>query len=253
VTETGDQKPPFVVRHAAAVIIGAELLSGKVRDENLFALSGTLRALGIELSKVVFCPDKQETIAEEVRTSARKFDVVFTSGGVGPTHDDVTIDGVCEALGVPAVTSPVLEALLTKIYGENTTAAHLRMARIPQGAFLAEAADIRWPTIVAENIWILPGVPELFRMKLVTVRAKLRGPMPFFSHEVFCTVEETEIKPVLDEIVARFPDVEVGSYPKWFDKRYKTRVTFDSRSEERAAEAEILARHLLGVRVIDLD
>src|SRR5690606_10124626 len=99
VSELKGQTAPLIVRHAAADIIGAELLSGKVRDENLFALSGTLRALGIELGKVVFCPDKQQTIAEEVRSASSAFDVVFTSGGVGPTHDDVTVDGVCEALG----------------------------------------------------------------------------------------------------------------------------------------------------------
>lgn len=247
-----DPASPLTVRTAAAVIIGAELLSGKIRDENFHALSHTLRALGIDLRKVVFCSDDKETIATEVR-AVLGHDVVFTSGGVGPTHDDVTIDGVSAALSVEAVHSPELEALLRHVYGERTTDAHLRMARVPKGALLEEGAGIRWPTIVAGNVWILPGVPELFRMKLAAVRALMRGPLPFFTEEIFCRVEETELKTELDRIVAEHPEVEVGSYPKWFDDRYKTRVTFDARSPELAQSAARAARLLLGDRVVPHD
>lgn len=248
-----DPATPLIVRTAAAVIIGAELLSGKIRDENFHSLSRTLRALGIELRKVVFCPDDRTTIATEVRALLIEHDVVFTSGGVGPTHDDVTIDGVSAALSVEAVHSPELEALLRHVYGEKTTDAHLRMSRVPKGAVLEQGAGIRWPTIVAGNVWILPGVPELFRMKLAAVRALMRGPVPFFTEEVFCGVEETELKSELDQIVAEHPEVEVGSYPKWFDSRYKTRLTFDARSAELARAAAHAARLLLGNRVVSCD
>lgn len=248
-----DPAAPLVVKTAAAVIIGAELLSGKIRDENFHALSRTLRALGIELKKVVFCADERTVIATEVRAARTEHDVVFTSGGVGPTHDDVTIDGVSAALSVEAVHSPELEALLRHVYGERTTDAHLRMARIPKGALLEEGAGIRWPTIVADNVWILPGVPELFRMKLAAVRALMRGPVPFFTEEIYCRVEETELKSELDQIVAEHPQVEVGSYPKWFDSRYKTRLTFDARSLELASAAAHAARLLLGDRVVSLE
>lgn len=244
---------PLVVRTAAAVIIGAELLSGKIRDENFHALSRTLRALGIELRKVVFCADDRTTIATEVRAVLDAHDVIFTSGGVGPTHDDVTIDGVSAALSVEAVHSPELEALLRHVYADKTTEAHLRMARIPKGAALEQGAGIRWPTIVAGKVWILPGVPELFRMKLAAVRALMRGPNPFFTEEVFCGVEETELKSELDQIVAEHPEVEIGSYPKWFDSRYKTRLTFDARSLELAQAAALSARRLLGDRVVKVD
>lgn len=244
---------PLVVETAAAVIIGAELLSGKIRDENFHALSTTLRALGIALKKVVFCPDDREMIAREIDAVRRHHDVVFTSGGVGPTHDDVTIEGVSQALGVETVQSPQLEALLKQVYGEAINDTHLTMARIPQGALLEEGAGIRWPTIVAHNIWILPGVPELFRMKLAAIRSRLTGPIPFFTEELFCRVEETELKAELDAVVAGHPQVEVGSYPKWFDKRYKTRLTFDARSRELAVAAAEAARRLLGDRVLDFD
>lgn len=242
-----------VVSTAAALIIGAELLSGKIRDENLHALAGTLRALGISLQRVVFCPDDKEEIAKEVRDLKRRVDVVFTSGGVGPTHDDVTIAGVAAALGVAVETNVELEALLRKIYGDRTSDAHLRMALVPEGARLAETTDIRWPTIVADDVWILPGVPELFRMKLATVRALLKGPVPFFTRELFCNIEETELKERLDTIVVAHPRVEVGSYPKWFDKRYKTRLTFDSRSEEDANRALEDATRLLSAHLVDLN
>lgn len=242
-----------VVESAAAVIIGAELLSGKIRDENLYSLSKTLRALGIRFRKVVFCEDNVQIIADEVRRVAESHDVVFTSGGVGPTHDDVTIEGVSRALGVSAVHSPELEALLRAVYKDGISEAHLQMARVPEGATLERGGGIQWPAIVAQNVWILPGVPELFRMKLVQVRARLRGPQPFFTEEVFCAVEETELKVELDEVVSSHPEVEVGSYPKWFDKRYKTRLTFDARSPEPAAAAAQLARRLLGDRVVSLE
>jgi molybdenum cofactor synthesis domain-containing protein len=183
---------PQIVRSAAALIIGAELLSGKIRDENLYALSKTLRALGIELGRVVFCLDDRDTIADEVSQLKDRFDVVFTSGGVGPTHDDVTIEGIAKALGVQAVVAPELRELLFTVYGDKTNDTHLLMARVPEGAKLALGGDIRWPTIVAENIWILPGVPELFRMKLAIVRSHLKGPYPFFSRELYLSVDETD-------------------------------------------------------------
>ncbi len=246
------EREPLVVTTAAAVIIGAELLSGKIRDENFHALSSTLRALGIELKKVVFCADDRSVIAEEVSAVCDRHDIVFTSGGVGPTHDDVTIDGVSRALGVRSVQSKELEALLRSVYGEKLNENHLLMARVPEGASLEEGAGIRWPTIVARNVWILPGVPELFRMKLAAIRARLRGPNPFFTEELYCLVEETELKAELDQVVAQHPDVEVGSYPKWFDKRYKTRLTFDARSSELAKAAALAARSLLGDRIVDV-
>jgi molybdenum cofactor synthesis domain-containing protein len=249
---TFSSSSPRTVRSASALIVGAELLSGKIRDENLYALSGTLRALGIELRRVVFCPDDQETIAEEIRALSGKFDVVFTSGGVGPTHDDVTIEGIAKALDVPVVVSPELRELLTKVYGEKTNEAHLQMARVPQGSELAEGSDIRWPTIVAKNIWIMPGVPELFRMKLAIIRTHLRGPEPFFSKEIYVSLDETELKDELDHVVAAHPEVEIGSYPKWFDPRYKTRLTFDGRTEEEATLAAADAEERLRPHLVTL-
>jgi molybdopterin-biosynthesis enzyme MoeA-like protein len=117
------------------------------------------------------------------------------------------------------------------------------MALVPEGAELATTADVTWPTVVMRNVWVLPGVPEVFRMKLAVVRAWLSGPDPFVSRSAYTRIEEAELKPLLDRIVAAHPQVEVGSYPKWFDPSYKTKVTFDARDEVHveAAFASFLA------------
>src|SRR3712207_4764888 len=125
---------PRVVETASALVIGNELLSGKVAEGNVFELARTLRALGIELRRVVFVPDELATIAREVRELSAAHDLVVTSGGVGPTHDDITVEAVAQAFGVAAVVEPSLADWLRRFYGERCTDAHLRMALIPEGA-----------------------------------------------------------------------------------------------------------------------
>lgn len=228
---------------AALVLVGNELLSGKVQERNLEPLAATLRALGIRLMRVIVIADDREAIAEEVRAASARYDVVFTSGGVGPTHDDVTLEGVADGFGVALERHPLLVTLLRALYGERCTEEHLMMARVPAGAELLDNPEIKWPTVVMRNVWVLPGVPELFRMKLSIVRDHLRGPAPIVSRALFTHMEETELKPLLDQVVARHAAVEVGSYPKWFDPTYKTKVTFDgtSTADVDAAHAALLA------------
>lgn len=220
-----------VVRTAAALVIGNELLSGKVRDENLGTLAATLRALGIRLSRAVWVEDDLDVIAREVRALHEQFDIVFTSGGVGPTHDDVTIDAVARAFDTDVVIEDQFADLIRHHYGERCTDAHLRMARVPRGSELLTTAEIAWPTVRIQNVWVMPGVPEIFRMKLSIVRERLTGPVTFFSSAVYTLIEESDLKPILDHVVAQHPDVEVGSYPKWRDPSYKTKVTLDTTND----------------------
>ncbi|MCA9593461.1 MAG: competence/damage-inducible protein A [Myxococcales bacterium] len=235
---------------AALLLIGNELLSGKVHEQNLVELARTLRALGIKLSRAVVVLDDVETIAREIRALKAEHDVVFTSGGVGPTHDDVTIEAVARAFDVSVSMHPTMEKLLRDAYKEKTTEGHLRMALVPEGAELVTTSEVPWPTVVMKDVWVLPGVPEIFRMKLSVVRAWMKGPLPFVSKAVFTRLEEAALKPLIDTVVAAHPDVEVGSYPKWFDDTYKTKVTFDARDDaavERAVErfvSELPAEHL---------
>ena len=228
---------PRIVRTAAALVIGNEILSGKVADANVHELAKMLRALGILFERVVMLPDEMEPLTREIRALSESHDVVFTSGGVGPTHDDITVEAVARAFGLPVLEHPELAALLRGVYGDRLTDAHLLMARVPEGSVLCAAAEVEWPTPVTRNVWMLPGIPDLFRVKLLIVREHLRGPTPFISRSLFLRTEEPLLKPLLDQVVARHPDVEIGSYPKWFDPTYRTLITFDAREASRAAEA----------------
>lgn len=220
---------PTVAESAAALLVGNELLSGKVHEANLVELARTLRALGVSLRRAVMVPDDVEGIAAEIRDLSARHDVVFTSGGVGPTHDDVTIESVARAFGVPVRIEPGMAEMLEHAYGDRFTEHHLRMAQVPEGATLHTTDDERWPTVVMRNVWILPGVPEIFRSKLSVVRAHLTGPVPFLTRAVLTRLDEGHLKPLLDSVVADHPSVDIGSYPKWFDPSYKTKVTFDCR------------------------
>ena len=231
------------MRTAAALIIGNELLSGKIPEANLLVLARTLRELGVLLSRAVLVLDDVAVIAGEVRELSASHDVVFTSGGVGPTHDDLTIEGVARAFGAGVVTAPELEALIRRHYGERTTVDHLLMARIPEGARLVSSASVPWPTVVMRNVWVLPGVPEVFQMKLPHIRGELGGDAPFFSLAVFTRLDEGDLKPLLDSVVAAHKGVEIGSYPKWHDPEYRTKLTFDGLDEAavRAARDAFVA------------
>jgi molybdopterin-biosynthesis enzyme MoeA-like protein len=222
---------------AAALVIGNELLTGKVEEANVVFLARTLRGLGIELRRVVMILDDVDQIAAEVKALASTHDWLFTSGGVGPTHDDVTVMGVAKAYGVNVIEEPVLATMLRDHYKERITDGHLRMALVPEGAILEVTPEVRWPTIRIANTWLLPGIPEIFRMKLATVIARVGAGVSFVSRSVFTKMDEGDLKPLLDQIVDRFPDVGVGSYPKWQDPTYKTKLTFDGRSPDRVDAA----------------
>lgn len=224
-------------RRAAAVVIGNELLSGKIPDANVQVLARTLRAAGIELSRVVMIPDELELIAAEVRELRGAYDVVFTSGGVGPTHDDVTVDAVAEAFGVAVESVAHLEELLASYYGDRLTPGHLRMARAPVGARLIAGGQLPWPTIVMGNVWVLPGVPQIFAMKMPVVREELAAGPAFVTLEVYTRLDEGTLKPHLDQVVAAHPAILVGSYPTWKHERYRTLVTFDARDEISVRQA----------------
>jgi molybdopterin-biosynthesis enzyme MoeA-like protein len=228
---------PEVVQTAAFLAIGNELLSGKVAEANLFPLAKTLRALGIELRTAEVLGDDVPILAAAIARLASSHGVLVTSGGVGPTHDDVTMVAVASAFGKRVVRHPELVALVHHTFGERTTEAHLRFADVPEGALLRAAPDVSWPTPVVGNVWILPGVPEVFRMKLATLRPWLSGPRPFVTRALVLTRDEVELKEVLDQVVAAHPAVTIGSYPALFNPRYRTRITFDGWSEPEVSAA----------------
>lgn len=237
-----EPRPRRVVETAAALLIGSELLSGKIRDENLHPLTTTLRSLGIRLTRAAVLHDDVEALVRELRIAEAETDLVITSGGVGPTHDDVTVEALARAFGRELVEDAHIRRLLEDTYGERLTPSHLRMARVPDGTEVVSSPDVPWPTIVLGKVWVLPGVPQLFRMKLMALKERVIGPGTFHARAVYTLLDEGDLKVLLDRVVSDHPNVEVGSYPKWFDEHCKTKVTLDSRSEPALAHA---LRHLL--------
>jgi len=173
-----------MAKTAGILLIGNEILSGKITDANAAYLCRELRALGVEVRRITVIPDEVELIATEVRAQSREYDVVFTSGGVGPTHDDVTIEGVARALGVPVVREPRLVQLLERYYKGRLNEARLKMAEVPEGAELTADGELVFPAVVVRNIYILPGVPEIFRQKFDALKERFRD-APF--HLSACT------------------------------------------------------------------
>jgi len=228
------------VSTAAALVIGNEILSGKTAEANVVVLARALRLAGIVLERVVTIRDDIDTIATEVRALAARYTWVFTSGGVGPTHDDLTVAAIAKAYDRNVVIHEPTAAMIRSHYGDTCTEGHLRMALAPEGATFVVSESTRWPTVRIENVFLLPGVPEAFRYKLDALMPQIVGGIPFVSRAVFVRLDEGPLVTALDSIALEHPNVEIGSYPKWGDPTYRTKVTFDARDREsvdRALEA----------------
>lgn len=222
---------------AAALVIGNELLSGKIQEQNVAFLGKELYKLGIRLCRVVMCLDDIDTIASDLNKLREMHDYVFTSGGVGPTHDDMTLPAVARAFGVPLARAPEIEHLIRAYHGGAVTESHLRMADAPAGSTFISSDEVRWPTVCIGNVLIFPGVPEIFRMKFDAVRTHLRGGQPFYSHAVYTRCDEGEIADLLATIEQEAEGVTIGSYPTLRDRAYSTKVTFDGHDRDRIEQA----------------
>jgi molybdenum cofactor synthesis domain-containing protein len=225
-----------MARTAGIILIGNEILSGKIVDANASYLCRELRELGVDVRKIAVIPDDVALIAAEVAEFSRLFDVVFTSGGVGPTHDDVTIEGVARALGVPVVREPRLVRLLDGYYKGELSEARLKMAEVPEGAELIAGEALRFPAVTARNIYVLPGVPEIFRQKFEALKERFRE-TPFFLCSVFVNITESTLADHLNELLRRHPDLMLGSYPEFFNSEYKVKVTIESKDRDYMARA----------------
>ena len=232
-----------MAKTAGIILIGNEILSGKVVDANASYLCRELRALGVEVRKISVIPDEVALIADEVGQFAADYDVVFTSGGVGPTHDDVTIEGVARALGVPVVREPRLVKLLEGFYKGRINDARLKMAEVPDGAELMADGELVFPAVVVRNIYILPGVPEIFRQKFEALRERFRE-APFFLCNVFVNMGEGTLADHLNELLREHPQLLLGSYPEFSNPEYKVKVTLESKDRDylETAVAALLGR-----------
>ncbi len=213
---------------AGILIIGNEILTGKVVDENSPYLCRELRALGVEVERIHTIPDVIETIAGEVKTFSQTYDYVFTSGGIGPTHDDLTIEGIAAAFGVPVEHSESIASRIERATGQPPNESQLKMAMVPEGSMLLDAGDLWFPLVIVENVYILPGVPELLRKKFESARERFRG-VPFVLKRVYVKRRESDIAQTLHDILTEFPDLMLGSYPKIGVEAFHVLLTLESR------------------------
>ncbi|MDI6890791.1 MAG: competence/damage-inducible protein A [Thermodesulfovibrionales bacterium] len=220
-----------MAKTAGIIIIGDEILSGKVQDLNSQFMAKELRLRGIDVRRISVIPDDIGEIAREVKEFSKRFDYVFTSGGIGPTHDDVTIEGIAEAFNVKTVLNNSLKKLLYKKYGVNLTPEQLKMAEVPEGAELLKDEPIKFPLILFKNIYILPGIPEYLKEKFFVIE-KLFNEPPILLKKVYIREYEPEIAPFLNEIVKSHKDVKIGSYPVLGNEDYYVMVTLESLDEE---------------------
>jgi FAD synthetase len=226
-------------RTAGLIVIGNEILSGKVADTNSTFLAQQLRAVGVTLRRVTVIPDEIEVIAAEVRAMAPAVDVVFTSGGVGPTHDDVTIAGIARGLGRAVVREPELEGKLREFFGAQINDARLKLADVVDGTELEYDGAVSFPTFHVANIYVLPGIPEIFRDKAAAIAGRLASD-PFHLRTLYTREMESAIAEPLNRLLAAFPDLLLGSYPKLHDPEYRVRITLESKDRayvDRALEA----------------
>jgi len=213
---------------AVAVIIGNEVLSAKVQDLNGTLLIQRLRECGIVLHALSMVPDDVDAIVDAVDRGRRQARHVFTSGGIGPTHDDVTVRAVALALGRKVVRMPEMVQLIETHYGERITPAALRLADAPEGAELWMQNNTWLPVITCAGVYMLPGVPQLFRIQLETVLARLER-APIHLQCLYLSAGEAQIAQVLDRVALSMPQVSIGSYPN-FDRSldYQVKLTVEA-------------------------
>lgn len=234
---------------AGIVIIGDEILSGKFVEENAAFLVGELRALGVELRRITIVPDDLDDIATTVVDYATRFDHVFTSGGVGPTHDDVTMEAIAKGFGTTVTRHPDLEARVRGYWKDQLVDANLRLADVPAGAHLVYGKDHIWPVVAYQNVYILPGVPALFRRKFVDIRDRFRS-LPVTAARLYVDLEEGQLAPHLDAIVAEHPGVKLGSYPRFSETEFKVLVTLEGAAGDEVASAYATLAERLGDKVV---
>jgi len=229
---------------AAAVLIGNELLSGRTQDANLAFIGGRLSQLGIPLVEARIVPDVAAVIVATINELRARVTYLFTTGGIGPTHDDITAGAVAEAFGVPLRLDPRAKAILEAYYPPGElNAARLRMAMIPEGADLIENPVSRAPGFRIANVFVMAGVPKIMQAMVESVTPALTGGPPIVSESVTVFLPESTVAEGLARIQERFVGLDLGSYPFQQQGRFGTRLVARGTDSEAlsAAKAEILS------------
>lgn len=238
---------------AGIVIIGNEVLSGKTQDINSYFLCTELRQLGVEVQKISTIQDEIPLIGQEVAEFSERFDFVFTTGGVGPTHDDVTIDGIAHGFGLKVVRHPDIERRMRQRLGGDVNEARLRMANVPEGAVLLATEALFAPVVNIRNVYIFPGIPRILQERFHAIKERFRE-SPYYLKNVYVRYGEGIIAAMLNDLLVKFPQIMLGSYPVLDLAEYKVKVTLESKDAaylERALQTFVASLPKDGVQRID--
>ena len=231
---------------AALLVIGDEILSGRTQDRNVAPIATWLNLQGIRLSEVRVVPDDTDRIADAVNALRSANDYLFTTGGIGPTHDDITVDAIARALQVPVVIHPKARAALESYYEDRggLTEARLRMARVPEGAELIDNPMSGAPGIRLGNIFILAGVPYIAAIMLEALSGRLEGGRPLLSRTIGCWAPESEVAELLADTERAHPGCQIGSYPFFREGRVGANFVIRSTDEQtlNGCRTDLLAR-----------
>jgi molybdenum cofactor synthesis domain-containing protein len=233
---------------AAMLAIGDELLSGRTKDKNIGHLADILTAVGIDLEEVRIVPDEEDRIVDALNALRERYDYIFTSGGIGPTHDDITADAIAKAFGVPCEH----DAKAMKLMGDNYAARGIeftesrqRMARMPRGSVLIDNPVSTAPGFNIGNVYVMAGVPSVFQAMLDNIIPALRVGKQLMSRSVNCPFGEGAIAVPLREIQAAHPDTIIGSYPKYENQRFSTELVIRARDSEKLIAAEAAVKEMV--------
>jgi molybdenum cofactor synthesis domain-containing protein len=242
---------PSRIYSAALVVIGDEILSGRTHDKNIAQVAAWLQVQGIRLKEVRVVADDTAAIVEAVNTLRTRNDYLFTTGGIGPTHDDITVDAIAEALGVPVIVHPEARAILEGYYETRggLSDARLRMARTPEGASLIPNRYTGAPGIRVDNVFIMAGVPSITAGMLDALSGKLEGGAKLLSETVGSWVGESEVADLLRETEQAFETCQIGSYPFWAEG--KTGANFVIRSVDAKDLAACTRALVKGLEALD--
>jgi len=217
-----------MAKTAGIVIIGNEVLSGKTQDINSYFFCTELRQLGVDVQKISTISDEIELIGQEVAAFSKRFDWVFTSGGVGPTHDDVTIEGIAHGFGLKVVRHPDIERRMRQRLGTDVNEARLRMANVPEGAELLATEALFAPVVKIHNVFIFPGIPKILQERFHAIKERFRD-TPYFLKVVYVKQGEGVIASIMNDLLLNYPQLLLGSYPVLDTADYKVKVTLESK------------------------
>lgn len=225
---------PEKIWTAGLIVIGDEILSGRTHDKNIAQVASWLQVQGIRLAEVRVVPDVESRIVEAVNALRVAYDYLFTTGGIGPTHDDITVDAVAAALGVPVVIHPEARALLERYYATRggLNEGRLRMARVPEGSDLIPNRMSGAPGIRRGNLFLMAGVPHITAGMLDALTGQLEGGLPLLSETIGCWVAESEVANLLRECEAAHEGCQIGSYPFFREGRVGANFVVRSTSAE---------------------